>query len=113
MNPAGADIADEFRTQVRRTMTRPITAILLLTLCCSLTFAADAPPATRPSLTEAETQAGWKLLFDGQTTAGWRGLGMDEVPKDIWDVRDGCLHCSGGAKANDLVAVDKFENFEL
>jgi hypothetical protein len=68
---------------------------------------------TTPSLTDAEKQSGWKLLFDGATTEGWRGLGRDEFPKDIWEVKDGCLHCRGGKNADDLVTVEKHENFEL
>lgn len=66
-----------------------------------------------PSLTDAERQAGWRLLFDGKTTAGWRGLGMGGFPDFAWEVRDGCLHCKGGKKANDIIPLQKFENFEL
>jgi hypothetical protein len=69
--------------------------------------------AEAPTLTDAEKSAGWKLLFDGTTFTGWRGLGMDDVPK-CWTVEDGCLKCLGGTKdANDLIPVDKYENFEL
>ena len=31
-------------------------------------------------LTAAERAAGWRLLFDGRTLTGWRGLGYDSVP---------------------------------
>ncbi|HZL35603.1 MAG TPA: DUF1080 domain-containing protein [Tepidisphaeraceae bacterium] len=101
---------------------------LLLAISCILffsilpaSFAADAPASsgpfviapTIPSLTDSEKQAGWKLLFDGKTTTGWRGLGRDDFPDQIWEVRDGCLHCRGGKKADDLVTVDKYDNFEL
>jgi hypothetical protein len=74
--------------------------------------AADAPPHL-PTLTDAQKQAGWKLLFDGVSPAGWRGLGMDDFPKDLWLSQDGCLHCLGGKKINDLVTIDTYENFEL
>ena len=30
-------------------------------------------------LTTAERSAGWRLLFDGRTLAGWRGVGYDTV----------------------------------
>jgi hypothetical protein len=72
-----------------------------------------AEPSPQPSLTDAEKQAGWKLMFDGSSTAGWRGLGMEGFPA-AWVVQDGCLRCTGGTKdANDLVTVDEYDNFEM
>lgn len=63
---------------------------------------------------ESEQQPGWTSLFDGTTAAGWRGLGMDGFPKSRWEIRDGCLHCLGGAgRTNDLITDRKYENFEL
>ena len=41
----------------------------LVMLLLALTARASEPN----QLTDAEKQAGWKLLFDGQTTNGWRG----------------------------------------
>lgn len=102
-------------------MKNPCALMLISCLFSAVSFAADGPPPatspavipTRPSLTDAEKQAGWKLLFDGVTTDGWRGLGMDGFPTDAWEVRSGCLHCFGGKKTNDLITVDKHENFEI
>ncbi len=37
-------------------------------------------------LTPKEKADGWILLFDGQTTNGWRGFKMDEMPAD-WSVK--------------------------
>jgi hypothetical protein len=74
---------------------------------------ADDVPSTLPTLADDEKAAGWKLLFDGVSTTGWRGLGMDGFPVN-WIVQDGCLKCLGGYKnAPDLVTVDKYDNFEL
>lgn len=42
-------------------------------------------------LTPAEEAAGWKLLFDGRTFNGWRGLGLDSVPSAHWTVQDGTI----------------------
>ncbi len=84
---------------------------ILALLLASAGIAADSPE--RPALTDAEKQDGWKLMFDGVSTAGWRGLGMDGFP-EVWVVQDGCLRCLGGYKgANDLVTVDEYENFEM
>lgn len=61
-------------------------------------------------LTAKEKAAGWRLLFDGRTTNGWRGFRKKEFPAG-WEVRDGCLtHVSGGG---DIITVEQFENYEL
>jgi hypothetical protein len=88
-------------------------SFVFLALFASSARAADAPKSPA-GLSESEKAAGWKLLFDGVTMNGWRGLGMDEVPK-CWVVENGCLKCLGGSgkDANDLVAVEPLENFEL
>ena len=46
---------------------------LLLTLIAQRVLAEEAPPNT---LTNEEKKAGFKLLFDGRTTDGWRGYKM-------------------------------------
>src|SRR6266481_10040967 len=52
----------------------------------------------------------WRPLFDGKTTAGWRGYHMDSVPSG-WKVVDGTLSRVGGG--GDIITVDTFANFEL
>src|SRR5206468_11971240 len=47
-------------------------------------------PAALNTLTAAERSAGWRLLFDGKTTAGWRGYKQDSAPPG-WQVADGAL----------------------
>src|SRR5436309_1911107 len=47
-------------------------------------------PAALNTLTAAERSAGWRLLFDGKTTAGWRGYKQDSAPPG-WQVVDGAL----------------------
>ena len=88
---------------------------LFCLFACAGSWAAATPsPATRPVLSEAERQAGWKLLFDGSTATGWRGLGMEGFPHNRWEVRDGCLHGLGGpGRTNDLITERKYEDFEL
>ena len=46
------------------------------------------------ALTAAEKKAGWKLLFDGQTTKGWRNYQAKGV-SDGWKVVDGALTRAG------------------
>jgi hypothetical protein len=75
-------------------------------------------------LTAAEKAAGWRLLFDGKTLAGWRGLGYDTVPTAHWNVVGGAIHKipSGNvpkmpdgqpAVGGDLMTVDTFGDWEL
>ncbi len=69
-------------------------------------------------LTGEEKREGWKLLFDGVTTQGWRGAYMDTFPAKGWEVRDGMLivQASGGGEAafgGDIVTVDEYGSFEL
>src|SRR4051812_36078744 len=105
---------------------RTLVAFVLLAATCAAARAAEpttqptTQPTTRPTLTDAEKQAGRKLLFDGASTAGWRGLGRDDFPAGRWVVQDGCLRCLGNAgakdnaKADDLVPAEQHPaNFEL
>jgi hypothetical protein len=71
----------------------------------------DSPPPV--SLTQAETDAGWRLLFDGQNPGQWRGFGQPSFPTNRWNVASGCLHLTPHVGAGDLVSVSKFNNFEL
>jgi hypothetical protein len=73
--------------------------------------AQSAPSANQHNaLTAAERAAGWRLLFDGKTTAGWRGYQMKEMPPE-WKVVDGILMKEVGTK--DIVTIDSFADFEL
>src|SRR4051794_40135358 len=66
--------------------------------------------AAENELSEQEKKDGWKLLFDGKTTEGWRGYKKADMPAD-WKVIDGTLAQTG--KGGDLRTMDKYENFEL
>jgi hypothetical protein len=94
---------------------------LLLPLGCSHSGTTMAPapaPTTQAgptaplnTLTPAERAAGWQLLFDGKTTAGWRGWEKPAMPTG-WQVVDGALtRVSGGA--GDIITTGKYKNFEL
>ena len=59
----------------------------------------------------AAQSAGWKSLFDGKTTAGWRNYKKQTVGPG-WTVVDGLLTRSGD-NAGDIITADKYRNFEL
>jgi hypothetical protein len=64
------------------------------------------------TLTDAEKADGWKLLFDGTATSGWRGYATNVFPKG-WVIEDGCLKNVGGAHGGDLVTKEQFTDFDL
>lgn len=64
-------------------------------------------------LTPEEQKNGWKLLFDGKTTTGWRGFKKQSMPEKGWLVKDGELQLEAGSKAGDIVTTEKFSDFEL
>jgi hypothetical protein len=73
----------------------------------------SASTASSPSmntLTAAEQAAGWRLLFDGRTTNGWRGYKMTMMPNG-WHVTDGLL--MKDSIVEDIVTNDQFGDFEL
>lgn len=85
----------------------PPAIFALIVLASTSVLAADAPN----TLPESEKVAGWKLLFDGQSTAGWQGLGGKPFPKSGWVVEDGTLkHTKGGG---DIVTAEDYESFEV
>lgn len=63
------------------------------------------------ALTAAEKAAGWKLLFDGKSTAGWRGF-KAPAPDAGWSAKGGIL--SPDPKASkDIMTKETFGDFEL
>jgi len=78
-------------------------------------LAQQAPPqpAAVNQLTPAERAAGWKLLFDGKTTAAWRGYRLDAFPAEGWIVEDGCLKTVAGQSVGDIITRDQYGDFEL
>ena len=82
------------------------------------------PSEPEPSLTPDERSAGWRLLFDGRTFNGWRGLGYDSVPTAHWKIENGTIRkLADGqvprlpdgqpAAGGDLMTKDTFRDFEL
>jgi len=104
--------------------------LLALGACTSALGAQTRPTTfgateTRPNqLTDAERVAGWRLLFDGRTLTGWRGLGYDTVPTAHWKIVDGTIKKIASGKVprvpdgrplngGDLMTVETFGDFEL
>ena len=79
------------------------------------TWAFQMGPKPKPQnvLTDAEKAAGWKLLFDGETTNGWRGYKRKDVPA-AWSAADGTLVFDPKSKdRGDLITNETYGSFEL
>jgi hypothetical protein len=76
-----------------------------------------AESGTQP-LTPAEINDGWRLLWDGETTRGWRSVSGPGFPAEGWQIRDGVLTVlpqggKEGASGGDIITVDRYSDFEL
>jgi hypothetical protein len=63
-------------------------------------------------LSEVERKQGWRLLWDGQSGAGWRSVKGDAFPTSGWRLKNGELVVTGGG-GGDIVTEQAFGAFEL
>lgn len=69
-------------------------------------------------LTEAEKADGWRLLYDGKSSKGWRTVESDSFPEYGWSYSEGALAVvsadnPGGNSATDIISNEKFGEFIL
>ena len=95
-----------------------ISFFLELALFSSLLSALAADPIPPNTLIEAERGAGWRLLWDGKTTDGWRTPKSERFPARGWEITNGTLTVlasgrgvSGGG--SDIISKERFSQFEL
>jgi hypothetical protein len=74
--------------------------------------------APQNTLSAEESAAGWKLLWDGKTSEGWRSAKGPDFPKGGWKITNGelVINETGGAEskaAGDIITKEKFSDFEL
>ncbi len=70
------------------------------------------------TLSARERAGSWTLLWDGKSSAGWRGAKLTTFPTQGWEMKDGALSVlqtegRESAAGGDIVTVDEYENFEL
>lgn len=70
------------------------------------------------NLTTAEVQAGWQLLFDGETMDQWRVYNQPDIPGDSWRVEDGLLvfrpqRNGDWTSGLDIITKETFSDFEF
>ena len=101
-------------------------SLMLTTLLCGLSSESaaqskakgDGRAAPPNTLTPSEKAAGWKLLFDGKTTTGWRGFRREKFPEEGWVIADGAIkHVAGKGEQSqnggDIITVGQYDQFEL
>ena len=98
-------------------ITMPIRAAFLTAalVACTLPALSQATPNT---LSKNEVANGWKLLWDGKTTTGWRSTHGPDFPPTGWEIKDGLLSVTEhggeeGGNAGDIITTRKYSNFEL
>ena len=70
------------------------------------------------TISEKEAAEGWKLLWDGKSSEGWRGAKLDGFPEKGWSMEEGILkvHKSDGGESTnggDIVTTKPYKNFML
>lgn len=66
-------------------------------------------------LTDWEKARGWQLLWDGQTSDGWRAATQEAFPDNAWKMDNGELTVLGMQQksSGDIITKERFSNFEL
>lgn len=70
------------------------------------------------TLSQAEIDQSWQLLFDGKSAENWRGVGMDHFPETGWTIENGALvvnKISGKKEASGPSIITKklYSNFDF
>jgi len=70
------------------------------------------------TLTPFEKQNGWKLLFDGVSSAGWKSANKPGFPEKGWAIQDGTIgvntvEAKESARGGDIVTTDLYGAFDL
>lgn len=70
------------------------------------------------TISATEAKNGWKLLWDGKTSNGWRGAKLTGFPEKGWVIDSGILKVlssNGGESTNggDIITTRPYKNFEL
>ena len=70
------------------------------------------------TLNRYEKESGWKLLFDGKTSASWKGAYKPGFPEQGWQIKDGVLTVLAsegkeGGNGGDIVTTEQYRTFDL
>jgi hypothetical protein len=87
-------------------------------------FAMTLTALVVPAVPSRAQEIRWRPLFDGESFAGWRGLGYDSVPTAHWVIENGAIRKRPKAEVprmpdgqptagGDLMTRETFRDFEL
>jgi hypothetical protein len=82
-------------------------------LVASFSALAADDSANANTLTAEEKATGWRLLFDGKTTEGWRNFKKQTFPTKGWVVEEGILKKVAKVNGGDIITNDEFDNFDF
>lgn len=82
-------------------------------LAFSLLFTQSIVAQSVNTLTTEETDEGWILLFDGESTENWRGYNMDSFPDESWAIEDDALVFKPGDYdgPQDIITTETYGDF--
>jgi len=70
--------------------------------------------AQLPTLSKKEIKQGWKLLFDGKTSTGWKSYRTGQpFPEKGWTIENGVISVVPQGRGGDIATVEEFSDFEL
>ena len=87
---------------------KTLALVSVVTLLSTWAFAAELN-----QLSSEEKASGWKLIFDGHSTEGWRGYGKESFPTNGWKVEDGLLKKIAGEHGGDIITKEQFDDFDF
>ena len=80
-------------------------------LACAAVLSA---PAADNQLTAEEKAAGWRLMFDGKTYAGWEDPTKKVPPSNAFTIEDGCIKSLPHPNIDeDLFTKARYRDFEM
>lgn len=111
----------KFKTNFRPTIFALAVLGLFTVLTTSCSTCCKKSSAAPNTLTAQEKADGWQLLWDGQTTDGWRSPKSDEFPAKSWSITNGVLTVDSGfahgeaesQAGGDIITRERYSNFEL
>lgn len=107
---------NSWMTPDRRTLAVLLLAFSVLATPSLRLWAADPsepPPAPKPTLTEAERDQGWVLLFDGESVNGWKGVNTPDFPYKGWAVENGYIRTITPGPSGDILSTGVYRDFDL
>ncbi len=94
--------------------------LVIALLICQLVIGQPKNGELPNTLSKKEKKAGYRLLYDGQTSAGWRSAGGTSFPQAGWEYKNGELKViqeenskNHRGLGGDIVTTEKFSCFDL